>query len=123
MVGDSYVGWGFENDGAPELVRKPQPQSTARVEYTKRNLLRLHVAHGDRKWVGEVSMENEHFGVVIWRYTDTPSGKEAFGFKRVMVSEQADAVSLLLVGEQPFGLEVFERPANAKGAASPAAVA
>jgi hypothetical protein len=109
MVGDDYAGWGFVDDQAAELARKPYPQSAGRVEYTKRNLLRLHVAHGARAWVGEVSMENEHFGVVVWRYTDTPPGKEAFGFKRVMVSEQEGVVKLLLVGERPFGLEVFER--------------
>jgi hypothetical protein len=108
MVGD-YSGWGFEDDQAAELVRRPGPQSTATVQYTGRNLLRIFVQHGDRNWVGEISMENEHFGALVWRYTDTPPGKDAFGFKRIMVSERDGAVTLLLVGERPFGLEVFDR--------------
>jgi len=109
MVGDGYEGWGFVDDGAAELVRKPKPQSRASIEYTARNILRMHVVHDGRQWTGEVSMENEHFGTVVWRYTDVANGREAFGFKRIIVSAQPGLVKLLLVGEHPFRLEVFER--------------
>ncbi len=110
LVGDGYEGWGFVDDQAAELVRNPQPQSRASVEYIAGNILRIHVDHNGRSWTGELSMENEHYGIVVWRYTDVADGKEAFGFKRVMVSTQPGLVKLLLVGEHPFGLEVFERP-------------
>jgi Ion channel len=113
MVGDGYVGWGFADDEAAELVRKAQSQSEARVEYVARNILRIHVAHDGRQWTGEMSMENEHFGIVVWRYTDVADGKESFGFKRIMVSKEPGLVKLLLVGEHPFGLEVFERVVTA----------
>ena len=109
LVGDGYEGWGFVDDEAAELVRKPQPQSQASIEYVARNILRIHVVHDGREWTGEVSMENEHFGTVVWRYIDVADGREAFGFKRIMVSTQPGLVKLLLVGEHPFGLEVFER--------------
>jgi len=109
MVGDDYTGWGFVNDEAAELERRSQPQSQARIEYVARNILRIHVEHDKRHWTGEVSMENEHFGTIVWRYTDVAKGREAFGFKRIMVSAHPGPVKLLLVGEHPFGLEVFER--------------
>src|ERR1700730_4651170 len=60
-----------------------------------------------------MSMENEHFGIVVWRYTDVAYGRESFGFKRIMVSKEPGLVKLLLVGEHPFGLEVFERVVTA----------
>lgn len=43
-------------------------------------------------------MENQHFGAVVWRYTDLDDQRESFGFKRIMVSGAPGIVKLLLVG-------------------------
>ena len=54
-------------------------------------------------------MEHENFGTVVWRYVDYPKNQHAFGFKRMMVREEPDEVFLYLLGERPFGKEVFIR--------------
>lgn len=48
MEGDNYTGWGFVDDEAHELVRKPEPQSEAAVKYISRSLLRIDVTHEER---------------------------------------------------------------------------
>jgi hypothetical protein len=54
-------------------------------------------------------MEHETFGTVVWKYCDYPKGKHSFGFKRMMVREESDEIYLYLVGECPFGKEIFIR--------------
>jgi hypothetical protein len=64
----NYVGFGFEDDKANPLVRKPTTQSEAKVQYKKKNILQIIVKHGDRTWDGDIAMEHETFGTVVWKY-------------------------------------------------------
>ena len=106
-----YIGYGFEDDNANPLVQKQTPLSKATVTYLKENILRIEVEHGDRKWNVDVAMEHETFGTMVWRYTDLPEDKHkhSFGYKRMLVREETDRVYLYLLGEWPFGKEVFIR--------------
>ena len=75
-----------------------------------RNILRIEVEHDNRKWNGDIEMENEAYGTVVWRYTDYPENQHMFGYKRVSVISETDRVLLYLVGERPvdpFGREMF----------------
>jgi hypothetical protein len=103
----NYIGYGFEDENANPLVQMPAPQSEARVRHVEKNILRIEVEHGNRRWDGNIAMEHETFGTIVWRYVDYPRGQHAFGFKRIMVRDEPDKVYLYLVGEHPFGKEVF----------------
>lgn len=111
VIGD-YIGYGFEDDDANPLVQKKEPQSKATVRYVNGNILQIEVEHDNRKWDGDIAMENGTFGTVVWRYTDYPEHQHMFGFKRMTVINDAEKVLLYLVGERPvdpFGKEMFIR--------------
>lgn len=104
-----YIGYGFEDDNANPLVQKQTPLSKATVTHLKENILRIEVEHGDRKWNGDVAMEHETSGTMVWQYIDLPENEHSFGYKRMLVREATDGVYLYLLGELPFGKEVFIR--------------
>ena len=104
-----YEGYGFKDENANPLIQQDNPQSTATVRYMKRNILSIKVTHGDRVWTGNIMMETPHFGTVVWRYKDLSPPEHSFGFKRVLVCEDENSVYLYLLGEEPFGGEVFIR--------------
>lgn len=95
----------------------PEVISNSVITYRKDNHLSIRLTHkaGDMNltWEGDIAMEMETFGVIVWRYVDFPKrdGKDVlwFGFKRIMVREFEKEVHVYLIGEQGFGNEILVR--------------
>lgn len=110
----SYSGYGFVDDDANPLVQRADEQSKAEITHVRGNVLHLSVCHGGRRWDGDLAMETDTYGTVVWRYSDLPDDVHSFGFKRIMVRIGTDRVLLYVLGEKPFGKEIFVRP-NERG--------
>jgi hypothetical protein len=112
-----YEGKVFKKD-TWELAE--EPVSKAEIEYKQDNVLSIKLTsliekNVDTKeylvWIGEMTMESENFGTVVWRYTNLPKPQHQFGFKRCIVQEEPDAAYVYLIGEavEGYGKEVLIR--------------
>lgn len=96
LVGE-YEGYGFQ--AADPTLRESMPQSKARIEHLNENKLSIEVVHDGRKWNGDIVMELETSGSIIWRYDPRSSAEFNFGLKRCIAKKTEGSVHLLLVGE------------------------
>lgn len=92
-----YHGYGFQ--AADPTLRESKPQSKARILYLRENKLHIEVEHDRRKWKGDMIMELETSGSIVWRYDPHNSAEFNFGLKRCIVKRTDGMVHLLLVGE------------------------
>jgi len=127
--GKAYKGYRFEKydeddgehkKGEFKWVLEKEPASEARIKYKQNNILSITLTSLEAKnsetgehlvWDGEMAMESENFGTVVWRYTNLPKPQHRFGFKRCIVKEEFDKVYVYLVGEEieGYGKEVLIR--------------
>ena len=88
--------------------------SDALIKYKGGNRLSITVTHdeGKRTWEGLITMDNEHYGTLGWKYTDNSN---EFGFKKCIVSKEDKKVFLISVdlpepgGEVKYGTEVLTK--------------
>jgi hypothetical protein len=119
-----YKGYVFGEDeqgNKTDVLDKTNPTSEAKIEQIGDNILSIEVKELGPKnskgenyiWSGEMTMEletsQEKFGTIVWRYTNLDEGKERFGFKRCIVTEEGHKVKIYLIGEDGFGKEVLLR--------------
>ena len=86
--------------------------SEASIEYKGGNKLRIKLTHDGRKrtWEGLITMDNEHYGSLGFKYTDR---QNEFGFKRCIITDDGKKMLLINVappeqgGEVKYGREVL----------------
>lgn len=101
-----------------------EPVDDVKIRYKRDNILSIKVTSLKDKneetgqylaWSGEITMETENFGSVVWEYENLPKGQHRFGFKRCIVRETDEApvgkVYVYLIGEEieGYGKEVLSR--------------
>lgn len=112
-----------EYEGHEYDKNKLQPRaeivSKASIRYEYNNVLSLKLEQLNSKnkkgenlvWVGEIIMELEQFGHLVWYYTNLDDYQHWFGFKRCIVREEKDKTYVYLIGEneEGFGKEILVR--------------
>ena len=95
-----YEGYGY-SDSYPTKLNTNESQSNASIKYIERNKLKIYVKHDERKWTGDLIMESENFGTIVWKYDSEKADEHNFGFKRCYVWKDNDAnkLFLYLIGE------------------------
>lgn len=100
-----------------------EPVDDVEIRYKRDNILSIKVTSLKDKneegqylvWSGEMTMETENFGSVVWQYENLPKGQHRFGFKRCIVRETDEGsfgkVHVYLIGEEieGYGKEVLTR--------------
>ncbi len=122
IAGD-YDGYIYD-DEEKRIINFDKPESKAKITYLRRQLLKIKVttrpeAPEPDEWEGTISMSSEYeeIGDIAWRYTTFPENVRWFGFKRIIADRKAH--ELWVIGESPYGVEIFVRagskPKLAKG--------
>jgi hypothetical protein len=99
-----YRGFGYKVDNPGELNDKPI--SNATIKHTAENRLEIMVTHNNLTWVGEITMSSLKFGAIVFQYKNKEA-KHFFGFKRCIVED--DFNTIIVIGEEGYGKEVFKR--------------
>lgn len=92
-----YEGFGFKSTDT--TMRMSNPQSKARIKHLHHNMLQIEVEHDSRKWKGDIVMELETSGSIVWRYEPHDAAEFNFGLKRCIAKRTNGVAHLLLVGE------------------------
>ena len=100
----TYDGYQFSKSVRRKL--EEAPTSKAIVSRKADNVLFIKVSHQARTWFGEISMDADNIGSLVWRYTNLPDDKREFGFKRCVFLQD----EIYLIGERPeYGTEVLRK--------------
>lgn len=84
------------------------PTSQASIEHISNNHLTIELTDypvsGHNEWIGEITMESEVVGTVIWHYqrhenSDLSSNKHLFGLKKLIKRKIGDEIFLYLIDE------------------------
>lgn len=82
------------------------PTSQAIIEHISNNRLSIQVTDypvtGHNKWIGEITMESEIIGTIIWHYerhlnVDLSSNKHLFGLKKIIKREVGTEMFIYLI--------------------------
>ena len=75
--------------------------------------LNITVKHGEEAfcylWTGEVTMQSEKYGGVVWQYIAPDTMRHFYGFKKLIVEEDFNTIILIGETDKGFGKEVLKR--------------
>lgn len=105
----TYIGYGTTTENGTTINDK-SPISDVKIIHLGGNLLQLNLKEKNNKheWEGLISMQSNHFGTIVWRYTilndeKPPSSEHRFGLKKFVFYPRDNKKVAYIKGELDSG--------------------
>lgn len=104
-----YIGYGTTQQQGT-IINKEKPLSKVEITHQGGNLLKLVLKeiNDPHEWHGLISMESNHYGIIIWRYIklhneDVNPDEHRFGLKKFVFFPQDNKKTAYLMGDIQAG--------------------
>ena len=109
IAGD-FAGYVYKDDNAGVLSDLPVSKATIRhLVETRLSITVSHGAHFENIWVGEITMQSQKYGIIVWQYVKPENMRHFFGFKKLIVEDDFNTLNIIGESTEGFGKEVLKR--------------